>query len=98
MPTARPKPQFTPRQVDQLAQLLAAGALSHEDAKHQFDAGMSGCSPLVLGKLRDMDLADSRVMRPRGGSQVTAYWLTPAGARTARRLAGSPPPPRRAVR
>lgn len=43
-------------------------------------------NPVVIGKLRDMGLADSRVIRPAGGSQRTAYWLTPDGLEAAERL------------
>ena len=48
---------------------------------------MRGFSAMVIGKLRDFGLADSRVVRTGRGSQHTAYWLTAAGIAAARELA-----------
>lgn len=47
-------------------------------------------NPVVIGKLRDLGLADSQVVRPPGGAQRTNYWLTPAGLEAAERLGEAP--------
>ena len=68
----------------QLRQLHDVGALDRATAKGPYDLDI--CNPMVIGKLRDLGLVDSRTMRPKGGSQFTAYWLTPNGIVAAREL------------
>ena len=78
---------FTSGQQRQLQQLLDADALDSASAKGPYDPAMRGFSAMVIGKLRDFGLADSRVVRTGRGSQHTAYWLTPDGVTAARELA-----------
>lgn len=78
--------QLTPRQIEQLDALVAAGAVDLSSAAGPFD-GLSMFNNMVLGKLQSMGLAESKVLRPgtqRGngrtaGGQQTVYWLTDAG-------------------
>lgn len=82
----RTKTAMTPAQTEQLLGLFAAGALTRETGVGPY--ALKACNPNVIGILRDKGLADSRVVRPKGGSQFTAYWLTKAGAAKARELGG----------
>ena len=82
-PAGRP---FTAAQQHQLLVLLAAHALDRDTGRGPYEPAMKGCNPVVIGKLRDFGLADSRTVRQAGGSQFTAYWLTPAGADAAKAL------------
>lgn len=82
-------PRLTPAQERQLVDLKRFGAVAEATACGPYE---SACpiNPLVLGKLRDLELAASRVVRKPGGSQFTAYWLTPAGVERARQLQRAP--------
>lgn len=81
----RTKTSLTPAQREQLLTLFAASAISRETGRPPFD--LKVCNPNVIGILRDKGLADSRVVRKPGGSQFTAYWLTPAGVELVRTFA-----------
>lgn len=79
---------LTAKQREQLLALRTGGALSRETAKGPFDR-LDYCSPLVVGALQSRGLADSRVARAPGGSQVTLYWLTERGAAAAGAIASA---------
>ena len=75
---------MTDNQRRQLLALFEAGAFSRISGKaaHQLAFG----NTLVIGKLRDLGLADSRTVH-KLGRQWTEYWLTVAGIDQARALA-----------
>lgn len=77
--------KLTFAQREALELLRAAGAVDRETAKSILDEPR--LKAVVIGRLRVVALADSRVIRPPGGSQRTAYWLTGAGLMLARQLA-----------
>jgi hypothetical protein len=83
---------LTDSQQRQLVGLLQASARLEVNAVSVYDLQRLGClaNPLVIGALRDLGLADSQVIRLKGGSQFTAYWLTPAGVERARQLQRAP--------
>jgi len=74
---------LTPNQQNQLLALYTAGAYSRISAKRAEELAMG--NPLVIGKLRDLGLAQSGGVR-RLGQQWTEYWLSDAGFEEARRL------------
>ncbi len=81
---------MTPRQIQQLDALAAAGATSLTTAIGPYDG--HPFNNMVLGRLQSMGLAESKVIRAgsmrgnglRSGGQQTVYWLTPAGLTKAR--------------
>lgn len=82
--SARP---LTPAQLEQLKALLETGAISRDMGKGVHARDLAVCNPVVIGKLRDRGLADSRTVRAGEQGmhgQFTAYWLTEEGARVAR--------------
>jgi hypothetical protein len=82
-PSRLPNHPLTASQRANLAMLRRAGAISRETGRKPYGAKMAGFNPVVMGALRAKGLADSRTVRPKGGSQFTAYWLTPAGVERA---------------
>jgi hypothetical protein len=70
-------PDLTDKQRQQLEALFDGAAVSRESAKGALDLPFG--SSMVLGKLRDLGFARSRIHRPPGGSQRTLYWLTETG-------------------
>jgi hypothetical protein len=84
--------KLTAAQEHQLVALLRTLTRKEQAAVSVYDLQDCGnmANPLVIGALRDRGLADSQVVRPRGGSQFTAYWLTPAGVERARQLQRAP--------
>lgn len=69
---------LTPAQRRHLLALAALSAVSREHAASAY--ALRPCHPPTLSRLQQMGLSDSAVVRRPGGSQVTTYWLTPAGA------------------
>lgn len=67
---------LTDKQSRHIAELRRLGALSRERA---VAAAPHDLSAMVLGKLRDLGLAQSRV-RIEKKRQWTEYWLTDKGA------------------
>lgn len=76
---------LTPNQRRQLLALQDADAVSR--GRSAGAANLSFANPLVIGKLRDLGLAESKTVH-RLGRQWTEYWLTDIGVREATALAG----------
>lgn len=82
------RPLLTAAQGQQLRRLLYVKALDFGSAATPYDhtpddapcGRQMVCNALVLGKLRDFGLTESRPVRLKGGSQYTVYWLTERGA------------------
>lgn len=74
---------LTPNQRLQLLALLDAGAVSRGASQPAHALAMGNA--LVIFKLRDLGLADSKTVH-RLGRQWTEYWLTPSGVERARGL------------
>ena len=68
---------LSPAEREQLLAMKTAEATSRAAAIGPYD--LKPCNPNVIGALRDKGFASSRTVRPTGGSQFTAYWLTEAG-------------------
>jgi hypothetical protein len=73
--------RLTPGQRTTLAALANLNALSRESAATAYT--LRPCHPPTLARLQQTGLSDSAVIRRPGGTQFTAYWLTPAGAAAA---------------
>jgi hypothetical protein len=90
-PSRRDGHPYTVSQREHLLGLLAMGAVSRETGRNIFAPEIKahfrqGLNPLVVGALRNRGLAESRSVRPRGGSATTEYWLTDKGRREAEAL------------
>jgi len=76
-------------QQDTLRILLAGGATSLETALNAYHLGGPRLNANVLARLESKGLTLSKVKGARGGSRVTHYWLTPAGAERAAAIVAS---------
>lgn len=75
---------FTRAQTLNLLLLLRRKAIGEAKAVSIYDE--QKLNPVVIGKLRDKGLAESKVQRRGRGHQFTVYWLTPAGEKAAKKV------------
>jgi hypothetical protein len=76
-------------QQDTLRILLDGGATSLETALNAYNSGGPRLNANVLARLEAKGLTLSKVKTARGGSRMTHYWLTLAGAERAASIAAS---------